>query len=84
MARRTKRAIRCRADQQRFTVVQVGPDPYDSHAGRSFEAAYALANPDRGSRIRVYRTCATDGGAARLPSTYKKYGVLVRSFKSKR
>lgn len=83
MARKRK-GPRCSAGDKRFTVIQVGGDPSDSHAGRSFEAAYELANPDRGSKIKVYRTCAGDGGEARLPSNYLKKGVLVRSGRAKR
>lgn len=83
MARRRK-AVRCSPGEKRFTVVTVNNDPYDSHAGRSFEQAYALAQPDPGSRIKVYRTCAGDGGEARLPSNYLKKGVLVRTQRAKR
>lgn len=84
MSRRRKKAPSCRSGEKRFTVVQVDGDPYDSHAGRSFESAYALASPDRGSRIKVFRTCAADGGEARLPSNYLKRGVLVRTQRAKR
>jgi len=79
-----KRAVRCSAPDKRFTVLVVNGDPYDSHAGRSFESALSLANPDRGSRVEVWRTCASDAGAARLPSNYKKKGKKVRTFRAKR
>jgi hypothetical protein len=82
MAKR-KRLIKCSASEQRFTVLRVNGDAYDTHAGRSFEQALASAMPDRGARIDVFRTCARDAGAARLPSTYKSNGVLVKTFRYK-
>ncbi len=65
---------------KRFTVLRINGDDYDTHAARSFQAAMESALPDRGSRIDVIQTYATDAGAARLPSTYAKNGRLVRSF----
>jgi len=76
-----RRGTKCRPGQGRFTVVRVNMDPHDSHAARSFEEALLLASPDRGAHVDVFRTCATDSGAARLPSTYLKKGALVRSFR---
>lgn len=78
-----KKTIRCRVGEQRMTVVRVNGDDYDSHAGRSFEQALRAASPDRGARIDVFRTCGTDVGAVRLPSVYKKNGVLVKTFRYK-
>lgn len=77
-----KRTLKCKVNQKRFTVIRVNGDALDTHAGRSFEEALALAAPDRGSRIDVFATCASDAGAARLPAVYKK-GQLVRSFVAK-
>lgn len=82
--RRRKGAPSCRSGEKRFTVVTVDGDPYDSHAARSFERAYALAQPDRGSSFQVWRTCAGDAGEARLPSNYKKKGALIRTGRAKR
>jgi len=78
-----KRKIKCRKGEKRFTVLVVNHDPYDSHAGRSFEQAFDQANPDRGSHIEVYATCAMDGGAARMPGVYRQ-GQLLRQFRTKR
>jgi len=78
------RKISCRRGEKRFTVIQVGRDPYDTFAGRSFEAALRLAMPDRGSQLTVRSVCAPDAGAARLPSTYKKRGYVTRRMRYKR
>jgi hypothetical protein len=82
MARKTK--VSCEIGERRWNVVVINRDPYDSHAGRSFEDAMDLALPDRGSHIDVYVTCAKDGGEARMPYNYKKKGKLSRSFRFKR
>ncbi len=67
MARkRSKRPIKCHVGQQRYTVVRVDGSNSDTHAGRSFESAMSSAQPDRGARVEVFRTCARDAGAARL------------------
>ena len=79
---RRARKLTCRKGDRRFTVVVVGNDDHDSHAGRSFEEAMERATPDRGSQVRVYVTCARDAGEARLPSNYQ-WGQLVRMFKKK-
>jgi hypothetical protein len=81
--RKSKRPIKCNTADQRYTVVRVNGDAHDTHAGRSFEAAMRSAQPDRGAKIDVFRTCASDAGAARLPSNYRSKGVLVRSFSYK-
>lgn len=78
-----KRSIRCSRSEQRYTVVRVNGDPYDTHAGRSFERAMDLALPDRGARVEVFAVCAADGASARQPHTYKKRGQLLRSFRYK-
>ena len=79
-----KRTIRCAPGEQRFTVIRVNGDPYDTHAGRSFEAARDLALPDPGAKLDVFAVCATDPGAARMPSVYKKRGQLLRTMRAKR
>jgi hypothetical protein len=76
-----KHPLRCTSGEKRFTVLRVNGDSSDTHAGRSFEAALRLAQPDRGSKVDVFVTCARDGGAARL--NYK-HGKLVKSFRAKR
>lgn len=78
------RKIKCSIGEKRFTVLRIDGDPHDTHAGRSFEQALRTASPDRGARIDVFSVCADDPGSARLPSTYKKRGVLVKTFKYKR
>ena len=78
------RGLRCGTGDKRFTVVVVNGDQYDSHAARSFERAMALAQPDRGSRVDVYVTCARDGGEARMPYKYMANGKHVRAFRTKR
>jgi hypothetical protein len=80
MARRT---LRCDVNERRFTVIRIDGDPYDTHAGRSFESAWKLAIPDRGARVDVFAVCASDAGAARLPSAYTKRGQLLRTFRFK-
>ena len=80
MARRT---IRCGPDERRFTVLRIDNAPYDTHAGRSFERALDLALPNRGSKIDVFAVCASDAGAARLPSVYERRGELLRKFRYK-
>lgn len=75
-----KRVVRCAKKDHRFTVVQVDGDPGDTHAARSFEQAFRLANPDRGSKIAVYATCAQDVGQARLYNHFRQRGSLVRAF----
>lgn len=77
-----RRKGRCTSGDRRFTVVRVNGDPYDTHAGRSFEDAFNLANPDRGSLIEVFSVCAKDGGFARLPAAYEQ-GQLLRKFRHK-
>lgn len=81
--KRAKAPIRCTGGAQRFTVVRVDEDTRDTHAGRSFEQAIKAAQPDRGQKIEVFRTCATDAGAARLEYIHKSKSVLVRSFRYK-
>lgn len=83
MAKR-KRPPSCRGGDRRFTVVVVGNDPNDSHAARSFEKAMASAQPDRGDRVTVYRTCAKSEAEARLPSNYRRKGAVVRAGRAKR
>lgn len=78
------RKIKCKRGEKRFTVIQVNGDPYDTHAGRSFERALELAMPDRGSMLTVRTVCAPDGASARLPSTYRKRGRIVRRMRYKR
>ena len=79
-----KRSIRCAPGEQRFTVIRVNGDDYDTHAGRSFERARDLALPDRGARLDVFAVCAVDPGAARMPAVYKKRGQLLRTMRVKR
>ena len=78
------RKVTCRRGEKRFTVIKVGSDDYDTHAGRSFEAALRLAMPDRGSQLTVYSVCAPDGGMARMPSQYKKRGYVTKRMRYKR
>lgn len=84
MATQRRARPKCKIGEKRFTVVVINRDPYDSHAGRSFEDAMDLALPDRGAHIDVYVTCADDGGESRMPFNYKKKGKLTRSFRFKR
>jgi len=79
-----KRSIRCAPGEQRFTVIRVNGDPHDTYAGRSFEEARSNALPDRGAKLDVFAVCAVDPGAARLPSTYRKRGQLLRTMRVKR
>lgn len=79
-----KRTIKCQPGEQRFTVLRVNGDDYDTHAARSFERARDLALPDRGARVDVFAVCATDAGAARMPYVYKKRGQLLRTMRAKR
>jgi len=74
---------KCRIGQKRFTVVVINRDSHDSYAARSFERALNLAQPNRGSRVDVYVTCAKDAGEARMPSVYRN-GTLTRSFRYNR
>jgi len=76
-----RRMIRCLPAEQRFTVLRIDGDPKDTHAARSFEAALRLAQPDRGSTVEVFRTCARDPGAARLQRL--QANMLVRQFRKK-
>lgn len=78
-----KHPLRCPVGAKRFTVLRVNRDDTDSHAGRSFEAALRSAQPDRGSKVDVFVTCARDAGEARLPAVYKK-GKLIKTFRAKR
>ena len=52
--------------QTKWTVIRVNRDPSDTHAGRSFEEALRLANPDHGNYLEVYTVRTSDGGMARL------------------
>lgn len=79
-----KLAPACHPGERRFTVVRVNGDPYDSHVGRSLEAALDLALPDRGATVEVFRTCAAEAGEARMPYNYEKRGRLVSRFRYKR
>lgn len=78
-----RRTLRCNLNERRFTVLRVNHDLYDTHAGRSFEAALRLANPDRGATVEVFAVCARDGGEARMPFAYQKRGELLRKFRFK-
>ena len=78
------RKVKCKQGERRFTVIQVNGDAYDTHAGRSFESALRLANPDRGAQLTVRSVCATDAGAARLPSVYRKRGYVTKRMRYKR
>jgi hypothetical protein len=80
MARRT---IKCGVGEKRFTVLRIDRSAYDTHAARSFERALALAQPNRGSTVDVFAVCASDAGAARLPSVYERRGELLRRFRYK-
>lgn len=82
MARKT--TLKCPVGAKRFTVLRINQDDRDTFAARSYEAARAAANPDRGSRIDVFVTCARDAGEARLASNFKKVGRLVRTQRAKR
>lgn len=79
-----KRTIKCTPGEKRFTVIKVNGDPYDTHAGRSFEQALQSASPDRGAKLDVYAVCSYDPGAARLPSTYLKRGQHLGTRRAKR
>jgi hypothetical protein len=79
-----KHPLSCRSGEKRFTVLRIDGDDYDSHAGRSFEAAKRSAQPDRGSKIDVFVTCAHDAGEARLPSNYKTRGRKTKTIRAKR
>ena len=79
MAKKTP--LKCVRGTKRFTVVRVNGSSSDTHAGRSYQEARALAMPDRGSKLDVFVVCATDGSAARL--NYKQ-GKLVKSTRVKR
>lgn len=79
-----KRSIRCTVGEQRFTVIRVNGDDYDTHAGRSFEQALRSASPDRGAKLDVFAVCSHDPGAARLPAVYRKRGQLLRTVRYKR
>jgi hypothetical protein len=83
MARRKGRPIKCSGGDQRFTVVRVNGDNSDTHAGRSFEQAMSLAQPDRGARVDVFRVCAGDAGEARLSAAHPRLRALVRNFRYK-
>jgi hypothetical protein len=83
MARRKGRPIKCGGGDQRFTVVRVGGDNTDTHAGRSFESAMRSAQPDRGARIDVFRVCAGDAGEARLSAAHPRLRALVKTFRYK-
>lgn len=83
MRKTKKRPIACSSSEQRFTVLRINGDPHDTYAARSFEQALSHALPDRGARIEVFRTCAKDAGAARLPAVYKSRGVLVKIMRYK-
>jgi hypothetical protein len=78
-----RRNIRCGSNERRFTVLRINHALYDTHAGRSFEAALELALPNRGDHVAVFAVCARDAGAARLPSVYEKRGQLLRKFRYK-
>ena len=58
-----KRTIKCPIGSKRFIVLHVDGDLY---AGRSFETAMAAAQPDNGSHIPVFATCAREVGEARM------------------
>lgn len=79
-----KRTLRCSPGEQRFTVIRVDGDPHDTYAGRSFEEARSNALPDRGAKLDIFAVCAVDAGAARLPSTYRRRGQLLRTMRVKR
>lgn len=74
-----KNPLKCSIGTKRFTVIQVGSDIYDTHAGRSFEAALRSAQPDHGDRLRISVVCARDAGEARL-----KDGKLIKYIRYKR
>jgi hypothetical protein len=76
-----KHPLKCLPGEKRFTVLRVNGDNHDTHAGRSFEAALRSAQPDRGSKVDVFVTCAYNAGDARLQ--FRK-GKLVKSFRAKR
>ena len=79
-----KHPLRCPINTKRFTVLRVNGDDYDTHAGRGFEQALRAAQPERGSRVDVFVTCARDAGEARMPYNYKKAGKKVKTFRAKR
>lgn len=84
-----KHPLHCPPGTKRFTVLRVvekgrALDAYDTHAGRSFAAARALATPDPGSYLDVFVTCARDAGEARLWPHLKKFGNFVRTIRVKR
>jgi len=83
-----KHPLKCEVGTKRFTVIEVfgwnkGGAQVDTHAGRSFAAALKLAQPDRGSVLRVFVTCARDAGEARLPSNFRKQGKMVKAIRYK-
>ena len=77
-----KHPLKCNPGEKRYTVLRVDGDDSDTHAGRNFQKALALAAPDRGSKVDVFVTCAYNGGDARL--NFKRQGVRVKTFRSKR
>jgi hypothetical protein len=79
-----KHPLKCEVGTKRFTVIRVNGDHLDTHAGRSFEAALRLAQPDRGAKLDVFVVCARGAGEARLPSNFRKHGKLVKSIRYKR
>jgi hypothetical protein len=79
-----KHPLVCRPGEKRYTVLRVDGDDSDAHAGRNFEKALRYAQPDRGSRVDVFVTCAFNTAEARMPYNYKTRGRLVKTFRAKR
>lgn len=83
MDRRQRRARGCPPKTERWTVVVINRDRYDSHAARSFERALEMAAADRGDEVDVFLVCADDSETARL-IVANGGGDHTRSFKVKR
>ena len=83
-----KNPLRCTLGSKRFTVIRVNGDTRDTHAGRNFEAALRLAQPDRGAKLEVFVTCAHDPAEARnlgmLAVARGKQIKLVKTLRYKR
>jgi hypothetical protein len=77
-----KHPLKCSPGEKRYTVLRVDGDDKDTHAGRNFEKALRYAQPDRGSKVDVFVTCAYNTAEARL--TFRQKGKLVKSFRAKR
>jgi hypothetical protein len=79
-----KHPLKCTVGTKRFTVIRVNGDDKDTHAGRNFEAALRAAQPDRGSKLDVFVTCARDAGEARILGFVPRKLTYVKTIRYKR